>query len=412
MKKEMFYIILLVILLLPLYSGCLDNEDDLEGEREESLEDGIPNGFLEEDEPLDSALPREEEEKDPGEESWEETYREDESAADGAKDVETGSEEGPRISKEVGEVEGPEGPEETDHTTGTARLRRYFGADRYQTAVHISREGWSSASTVVLARGDHFPDSLAGAPLAYHHGSPLLLTRPGEIPRDTVAEIDRLGAESVLVLGEEEAVSEEVVKAVEESTGVEAKRIGGRDRYHTSALVAQELEEKAEKAVVVKGSDYKDALVASPYAARSGHPLLLVEPERIPESVLDVLQQVSRTVLVGDGLEELKEEVPEPLFINNPDHYSNAVEFIETHPDVSLPEKAVVTTGESFPDALTGGVLAARQEAQVFLVDDAVPREVEDFLSRHSISNIDILGGPEAVNKESEEKLREVTLRP
>ncbi|TAK01450.1 MAG: cell wall-binding repeat-containing protein [Chloroflexota bacterium] len=74
---------------------------------------------------------------------------------------------------------------------------RIAGTDRYDTSLAISRATYESATTVYLATGANFPDALAGAPLR----GPLLLT-PGEyLPPAVRAEIVRLGAERIIVLG-------------------------------------------------------------------------------------------------------------------------------------------------------------------------------------------------------------------
>lgn len=85
---------------------------------------------------------------------------------------------------------------------------RLAGTDRYETSLAISRETYESASTVYLATGANFPDALAGAPLR----GPLLLT-----PRDYLlpavrAEILRLGATKVIVLGSSGAIRESTAR--------------------------------------------------------------------------------------------------------------------------------------------------------------------------------------------------------
>lgn len=71
------------------------------------------------------------------------------------------------------------------------QIKRVAVNDRYLTAIEISKEGWSTAQTLVLARDDLFPDALAGASLY----SP------------TSDEIKRLGAKKAYILGGEGVVS-------------------------------------------------------------------------------------------------------------------------------------------------------------------------------------------------------------
>ena len=53
-------------------------------------------------------------------------------------------------------------------------------------------------------------------------------------------EIERLGATNAYIIGGTAVISD-TVKATLEAKGLTVKRIGGRDRYETSALIAKEL---------------------------------------------------------------------------------------------------------------------------------------------------------------------------
>ncbi len=79
---------------------------------------------------------------------------------------------------------------------------RLAGADRYATAVAISaaRSGTGSGS-VFVATGSDFPDALAAAPAAAAAGAPVLLSPQGCLPSAVLAEVTRLGASRVVVLG-------------------------------------------------------------------------------------------------------------------------------------------------------------------------------------------------------------------
>src|SRR5205807_1927545 len=83
-----------------------------------------------------------------------------------------------------------------------AGLSRIAGSERYATSALVSQSQWAdaagdntgraAASAVVLARGDMFPDALAGVPLAAKVKGPLLLTDPKTLTPETGAEIRRV----------------------------------------------------------------------------------------------------------------------------------------------------------------------------------------------------------------------------
>lgn len=94
---------------------------------------------------------------------------------------------------------------------------RVAGGDRQATAVAVAEfertvAGWS-VDAVLLARGDAFPDALAGSALGGHLQAPILLTSsPTELGDASRAELEnlRVTVDTIHVLGDESAVSEQV----------------------------------------------------------------------------------------------------------------------------------------------------------------------------------------------------------
>lgn len=81
---------------------------------------------------------------------------------------------------------------------------RLAGANRYETAVEISKYGWSDTTgvgSVYVATGANFPDALAGAVEAAAKGMPILLTDTNTLPAVVGDEIDRLGVDTIYILG-------------------------------------------------------------------------------------------------------------------------------------------------------------------------------------------------------------------
>ncbi len=92
-----------------------------------------------------------------------------------------------------------------------AALARRAGEDRYETAAQVAEAGYpDGAGTVYLARGDAFPDALAGGPAAGAASAPLMLTRGTCVPAVTLSRIAALGAQEVVLLGGPAVVSAEV----------------------------------------------------------------------------------------------------------------------------------------------------------------------------------------------------------
>ncbi|MDI5791335.1 cell wall-binding repeat-containing protein [Bacillus licheniformis] len=64
-------------------------------------------------------------------------------------------------------------------------VTRLDGANRYEVAVNVSKQGWTSASTVIVANGKAYADVLSATPFAYRNNAPVLLTEASKLPTAT-----------------------------------------------------------------------------------------------------------------------------------------------------------------------------------------------------------------------------------
>ncbi len=157
---------------------------------------------------------------------------------------------------------------------------RLSGADRYASAAAVARRFPTTATAVVLAGGDTtLSDASVAGPLATTVGGPLLLTQESKLPAATVAELNRRGSavKTAYIVGGTGVVSSAVESQLR-SRGLAVVRLGGRDRYQTSALVAQTIKSKrgtVSAVVVAGGFGLPDALGASGPAAALKEPILL-----------------------------------------------------------------------------------------------------------------------------------------
>ncbi|HHV65405.1 MAG TPA: glycoside hydrolase [Peptococcaceae bacterium] len=304
--------------------------------------------------------------------------------------------------------------------------QRFAGNSRYETAVQISNKNWYEAYNVVLARGDSFPDALAGAVLANSAivGGPLLLTEPGYLRPDVLQEMKRLNTSTVFILGGTNAVSAEVEKELKRN-GIHTYRIQGQDRYETAAGISLVAVENSSKAFLASGTSFADALSISAYAASKGLPLLLTDSKTVPAATLNALQKLGVTdvTLIG-GESVISAAVEEALKQNgyNVDRLSGADRY---QTNVAILEnldfntnKVVVATGTTFPDALAGSVLAAREQSPIVLVpkdeNQLIGTPTTSYLNRirAGVSSFSILGGWSVINYKVENIIRTGKLNP
>ncbi len=297
--------------------------------------------------------------------------------------------------------------------SSTTSFTRFAGETRYETAVEISSNNWTNASNVVLTRGDAFPDALAGAVLANSAvvgGGPLLLTESNRLRPEVLQEIQRLNASSVFILGGTGAISSGVENALK-ANGLTTYRIQGNDRYETAANISTTSVENSTRAFLASGKVFADALSISSYAAANGIPLLLTDTQKVPTATLNALQKlgVTEITLIG-GESAISASVAKQLQtagytvsrLSDQDRYKTNVAILKNL--TFNMDKMIVATGGSFPDALAGSVLAARNNNPILLVpkdENALlntPTTVYLGTNRANVNSFFFLGGFDVIS--------------
>jgi putative cell wall-binding protein len=283
--------------------------------------------------------------------------------------------------------------------------KRLSGSTRFETAAAISQEGWlNGADTVVLARGYDFPDALAGTTLAYQLNAPMLLTHDTVLTGTTKNEINRLKAKKVIILGSLDAISPNVERELN-GMGLQVSRIGGVNRFDTAAHIAENMPKKGNTAIVAFGYNFPDALTIAPYAAKMGYPIFLTRTNELPEASKNALKNYEHTIVVGSG-DVISEDIMKQL--KNPVRYGGLTRFETNYNIVNSfftgeNGKAYIATGYNFADALTGAVLAAKNDAPLLLTNTTqVPEPIKNAILTKKLHSYNFLGGSEAVGVENE----------
>ena len=256
---------------------------------------------------------------------------------------------------------------------------RIAGATRYATAIQISQATWSSANSVVLTRGDDFPDALAGAVLAKSSqvNGPLLITDSQQLLPEVLAEIQRLHAQQVYILGGTGAIATTVENSLTQNN-LTVHRITGQDRYETAANIALAAVTNSTQAFLASGNSFADALSVSSYAAAHGIPLLLTDLDTLPAVTLQALQKLgvhSITLIGGEGVISPAVQSQLASLGFAVDRLAGADRYLTNIAVLNKLNYSTSTvyaaTGEDFPDALSGAILAAKGNNPIMLVPPA-----------------------------------------
>ncbi|MDO5503072.1 MAG: cell wall-binding repeat-containing protein [Actinomycetia bacterium] len=301
---------------------------------------------------------------------------------------------GPTETTETAEPAETTDPTETEPTDVEVATDRIFGTNRYETAIKISQASHPNPAEdfggiVFIANGMNFPDALAAGPAATAQEGPILLVPPtGGLPANVRAEIERLEPAAAIILGRTDNVSQQVEDDLEaiitpEDDAAPVIRLDGRNRAHTSAMVAELVyfyvwENGSfdylppDTAYIANGLTYADALAGGAAGGWETAPLLLTNPGGLDASVRDFLTPVTddgetirefRTIRILGSVEavsttvenQIRQILPDAEIVRYPgrDRFDtarllNADVFDQPGVEVTM------TNGYNFPDALAG----------------------------------------------------------
>jgi putative cell wall-binding protein len=162
--------------------------------------------------------------------------------------------------------------------------------------------GQASKLTALVATGERYADALSAGPATSGtggpYGLPLILTNTAGLVPEASSQLNDLGIEQAVILGDTNAISSGVATSIS-GMGVAVDRLAGANRYGTSTAIADfetapvvptstvsgGLGFTGSTAYLSTGLNYADALAGAPLAGGSQDPILLTDPTTLsPET--------------------------------------------------------------------------------------------------------------------------------
>lgn len=293
--------------------------------------------------------------------------------------------------------------------SGNSRL---YGADRYQTAVNVSKQFPSGVEAVFVATGVSFLYALGAAAASAKLGGPLLLTSKASVPSNVLQEIRRLKPKKIFVVGGTGVISNKASSQLKSIASV--KRLGGNDRYATGLQVVNSVfTGSASNAVIATGRDFPDALAASGVAGKLGAPMVLVDGKKnvVPSAGLSSLRRMKvKTITIAGGSGVVSNGIQNQLKKNGftvkryggADRYQTTAAINKAYFKATDTNVVYVATGTNFPDALAGAAIAGNLKAPLFVTMPAcMPDSIRSAVSSLSPRSRVALGGTAVVSNKA-----------
>ena len=320
-----------------------------------------------------------------------------------------------------------------DDAASLAIQQRIAGADRYETAMKVADQmnDGNGFDKIFVATGTNYADALSVTALADKVDAPILLVNAAhedEVVQYIKENVSSYNAE-VYIVGGTSVVSADFERELKKVI-VDVNRLAGADRYETNIEVLKAYDNAAPvgiggdgvttKILVASGNDYPDALSA----AATGYPVLLVGDE---------LTKAQRTYLYELGNEyagreyvviggraavgnDVKNEIDEDAYkaksvtrIGGVNRYETNMMVMEEFVKNDAAKYVFIASGMDYPDALTGGVLAAQNNAPLVLANPNVTDPASDIVDivadNDGYAGLVVIGGENAVSNATVQKI-------
>lgn len=300
-------------------------------------------------------------------------------------------------------------------------VRRLGGRDRYDVSSLLANTSFGTATTVIIASGETFPDALTAAGLAGSLHAPLLLVRKNRVPPQIAQQITALGATKAIICGGPGTVYPVVVTDLKKR-GLSVERIDGKDRYEVAANVARRIAAitgGGGRVYLARGDLYPDALSLSPLAYAQRAPILLTRTNTLSAATRAELARggyTSARIAGGEGsvsprvASQIAGYVPATVRWGGANRYEVAVNVATQAVAQGSNSWAYVgvAKGTVFSDALCGGVAAGNRGGVIMLTaPEPLTNVTANALNAHAgdVRDCDVYGGAASITPKTYEQI-------
>lgn len=285
------------------------------------------------------------------------------------------------------------------------KQERLIGKTRYETAVEVSKLGWVQSKTAIIVNGNSIQSALCANPFAKLKNAPILLVNNNSIESSTQTELKRLGVDNVYIVDSGNSISNKVENEIK-SLNIKINKIVGNNIYEMSTNVLKEIDKikKVENVAVVNGlKGLSDAVsIASPSAIHN-MPIILVSGENSNNGSINFLnnRSIKKSYIVGGDKilsDNTVKKYPNKERISGSDRNNTNAKIIEQfYKNKSIKNVFVTKNGmnkeNALVDALSIGVLAAKENSPVIISNGTLVNSQKDFIKNKDIKEVTQVGG-------------------
>ena len=182
------------------------------------------------------------------------------------------------------------------------QISQIGGLDRYDTAVMLAeKENIPVGTPVVIVNGGDYREALTVSSFAAYNGWPMLLTNSDYLPDSVASYLNTVRPSRIYLIGARDSINANVESQLSQYGTV--KRLAGNTLQETEEVILKNFAMNATLVYIASGNDYADALAGAALAAKTGSPIVLVDPKQstLPTGISDYLSQLGSPKVVTFG---------------------------------------------------------------------------------------------------------------
>jgi putative cell wall-binding protein len=255
--------------------------------------------------------------------------------------------------------------------------------------------------------------------LAKKLNAPILLSGKDDLENQSAVEyveshLSKSG--KIYILGDEGYINESIIITLKSLGYTNIKLLPDGEKYGSIKAINDELNpQEGTPVVIASGNGFADGLSISAVAASKGYPIILSDVDNLPLEAEETIKKIkpSQIYIIG-GTGSISDNVKETLQgltglsqdkivrIGGEDRYSTSINIAKYFKMDGT--TVTLSSGEDFPDALAGSILAAKLNAPVILVSDS-NNDQEKFIESGQYTNQIVFGGTSSVSDYTQESL-------
>ena len=197
---------------------------------------------------------------------------------------------------------------------------------------------------------------------------------------------------------------------------VSNKRISGDDRIATAIELSKKNFERANTVIIARSDIFPDSMTASVLAKALNAPILLTKNNSLDPRVESEIERLgAKDLIIVGGNSSVNKDVEKALSkydsvierLAGSDRYETSELVARKVISVSGNKNtAVISSGESFLDALAISPYASKEAYPILLVKrDSIPSNIKRLIDTSDLKNVYIVGGLNTISKDVENKL-------